>query len=298
MNREIKGQIHKVSIDYKLISIKIKNKLEFFYLQPRFVKEFRQYLYSGVFVNFTCDIKKFKMKRRTVSRIIAFERITGNRYHRKFSYFDQKVSKQNILDKINKYDYRLYLDLEMTIQRSKSVNEEIIQIGAILVDKNDKEIWSYNHFIKPTLIDTVSQRTIQFLNIDENLIYNGISYLQFYNDIKVILFRYKPCVIVWGNNDKYAIDKSYTINKVSPIFVEDDYINIQSILKKYYNFNYELGLFTTARIFKIDCGKQQHHAFDDAQITRKIFNKFYSIANGYIDFDFMEEMKKEIMLND
>ena len=54
MSREIKGQIHKVSTDYKLISIQIKDKLEFFYLQPRFVKEFRKYLYAGVFVDFYC----------------------------------------------------------------------------------------------------------------------------------------------------------------------------------------------------------------------------------------------------
>ncbi|QVK18981.1 hypothetical protein KHQ81_04520 [Mycoplasmatota bacterium] len=292
MNREIKGQIHKVSKDYKLISIQIKNKLEFFYLQPRFVRDFRKYLYRGVFVVFSCDEKKFKMKRRLVSRVIAFEKILGNRYHRKFSYFDQKISRQNILDKLNQYDYRLFLDLEMTLQRSKYESEEIIQIGAILVDKNDQEVWTYNQFIKPTLINIVSNRTIKFLNIDENKIYNGINYQSFYDTIKIILLRYKPCVVVWGNNDKFALEKSYTINKVSPIFFDNDFINMQYVLKKYYNFNNELGLFNTAKIYQIDCGEQLHDAYDDARVTKLIFNKFYDIAFNSLDFDFKSAMKE------
>jgi len=292
MNREIKGQIHNVSYDYKLISIQIKDKLEFFYLQPRFVKQFRKYLYRGVFVIFSCDEKKFKMRKRLVSRIIAFEKILGNRYHRKFFYFDQKISRQNILDKLNQYDYHLFIDLEMTLQRSRFESEEIIQIGAILVDKNDQEIWTYNQFIRPSLIDTVSNRTLQFLNIEENQIYNGIHYHEFYETFKVILLHYKPCVVIWGNNDKYALDKSYTINKVAPIFVERDFINLQQVIKKYYNFNYELGLFNTAKIYQIDCGEQLHDAYHDALITRFIFNKFYDIAFNNINFDFKGTMEK------
>lgn len=292
MSREIKGQIHNVSKDFKLISIQIIDKLEFFYLQPRFVKEYRKYLYPGVFIVFSCDEKKFKMKRRIVSRVIAFEKITGNRYHRKLSYFDQNISKLNILKKIHKYQYRLFLDLEMTLQRSRYEIEEIIQIGAILVDQNDRVIFTYNQFIRPTLIDNVSNKTLAFLNIENHQIKNGIPYKQFYEDFKTIILRYKPAVVVWGNNDKYSLDKSYTINKVSPIFVEADFINMQQVLKKFYNFNNELGLFTTAKIYEIDCGDQLHNAYDDASITRLIFNKFYSIAYNDLEFNFMENMKK------
>src|SRR5688572_12068774 len=115
MIREIVGQIYQVSLDYKIISIQVKSKLEFFYLQPRFVKEFRKFLYSGVFVCFTCEEKKIKMRNRLVSRVIAFEKIIGNRYHRKFSYFEHKLAKQKIINKIFQYQYRLFLDLEMTL---------------------------------------------------------------------------------------------------------------------------------------------------------------------------------------
>ncbi len=292
MSREIKGQIHNVSKDFKLISIQIIDKLEFFYLQPRFVKKFRKYLYPGVFIVFSCDGKKFKMKRRLVSRVIAFEKITGNRYHRKLSYFDQFVSKQNILEKIHKYQYRLFLDLEMTLQRLKNENEEIIQIGALLVDQFDQVIFTYNYYIKPTLIENVSNRTLTFLNIEKQQINSGIPYSKFYEDLKEVILHYKPAVIVWGNNDKYSLDKSYTINKVSPIFFDADFINMQQILKKFYNFNNELGLFTTAKIYGIECGDQLHDAFDDASLTRLIFNKFYSIAYNDLEFDFLENMQK------
>ena len=294
MSREIRGQIYKVSADCKLISIQVKNKLEFFYLQPRFVRQFRNYLYKGVFVSFTCDWKKFKMYSRTVARIIAFEKIFNNRYHRKFSYYDHKDSRESVLDKINQYQYRMFLDLEMTLQHSRYEKEEIIQVGAFLVDKYDNLIWNYNHFIKPTLIQNVSKRTLQFLNITAAKINNGINYHELYEAFKKILLRYKPLVIVWGNNDKFAIDKSYTINKVNPIFHHNDFLNLQQVLKVYYNFNYELGLFTTAKIFQIDCGKQVHNAYEDALLTRKIFNSFYKIANNNLDFDFEKIMKHNL----
>ena len=293
MKREIVGQIHKVSKDYKIMSIQVVNKLEFFYVQPRFVKQFRKYLYPGVFVSFTAEDEKFKLRRRLVSKVIAFEKIIGNRYHRKFSYFDQKVLKKNILEKIGCYKYRLFLDLEMTLQHTKSDDEEIIQVGAILVDQNNQEILSYNEFVKPTKLKSISQRTCTFLNItEEDVLKNGISYQEFYQTFRYINHKYQPAIIVWGNNDQIALMKSYKINHVKPLFDTYRFINMQQVHKDYFNMNYELGLFNTAKIYQIPCGKQAHHAFEDAQITQLIFDKFYQHALYDVEFDFKHEMLK------
>lgn len=294
MSREIRGQIYKVAHDYKIISIQIVDKLEFFYLQPRFVKQFRNYLYSGVFVSFICEEEKFKMRNRRVSRIIAFEKIFCNRYRHRFSYFDQKDIRKNILNKINKYQYRLFLDLEMTLQHSKHAEEEIIQAGAILVNQDNQVVFKFNQYIKPTKINQISNRTLQFLNINKNKIKSGMSYKKFAKIFRKIIEKYRPCVIVWGNNDKKALEKSYNINRIKPIFVNDDFINLQLLLKQYYNFNYELGLFATAKIFNIECGRQNHNAYDDAKITHLIFNQFYQYAKNNLEFPFIKEMKKNL----
>lgn len=291
MPRVVQGQIYKVSVDYKLISIKQKNKLEFFYLPPRFVREFRNFLYSGVFVRFICDTKRFRIKHHSASRIIAFEKIEGNRYHRKISYFDQNVAKLNILDRIDKYNYRMFMDLELTLQHAKDVREEIIQIGAILVNRNNEIIWTYNEFLKPTLIEQISKRTLKFLNISRDSIDNGISYRTFYEEIRVILLRYQPCIIIWGESDKNALINSYNINNVAPIFRDEDFINMQEVLKRYFNFNYELGLFTCAKLLNIECGTQKHDAYEDAYITKEIFTRFYKIAKGELEFDFIGALK-------
>lgn len=290
MNREIKGQIHKVSKDFKIISVQVVRKLEFFYLQPRFVKQFRKYLYPGVFVQFTTNADKSKMRRRVVSTIISFDKIIGNRYHRKFAYYDQKIVKNNIIEKIEQYDFRLFLDLEMTMQRSRHGNEEIIQAGAYLVNKFDKEILTFNEFIQPSAIDTISKRTFKFLNIKEEKINKGINYQNFYHYFQKIMEKYHPAVIVWGNNDIYALDKSYLINNVTPLFNSKNFINLQQIHKDFFKLNNEIGLFKTAKIYKINCGEQTHDALIDAYITRLIFNEFYNIACKDIDFDFKQEM--------
>jgi sporulation inhibitor KapD len=284
--REIKGQLHHVSNDYRMISIQVVKKLEFFYLQPRFVKQFRQYLYPGVFVQFTADDEVFTFRRRNVSKVITFEKILGNRYHRKFSYFDQKIVKQKILKKINDYSYRLFLDLEMTMQHSKTQSEEIIQAGAILVDQNDRVLFTFDSFIKPTKIKEISKWTLDFLHVSEQEIMNGISYHDFYQVMKEIVEKYQPAIVVWGNNDNYALEQSYIINQVDPLFSKRNYINMQVVHKQFYNLNYELGLFQTAKIYTIDSGVQEHHAFVDAEITRQIFNQFYEYAIRNVTFDF------------
>lgn len=291
MPKVVQGQIYKVSIDYKLISIKRKNRLEFYYLSPRFVREFRKYLDSGVFVRFISDNKRFRIKHHLASRVIAFEKIVGNRYHRKINYFDQNIAKQTILESIDKYDYRLFLDLELTLQHAIGVKEEIIQIGAILVDRNNNIIWEYNEFLKPTKIEQVSKRTLKFLKISADSINNGISYRTFYEDMKEIISKYHPCIIIWGESDKYALVNSYNINNVAPIFQDDDFINMQEVFKRYFNFNYELGLFTCAKLINIECGKQKHDAYEDALITREVFIKFYQMAKGELELDFISALK-------
>ncbi|MDF2700517.1 MAG: sporulation inhibitor KapD [Haloplasmataceae bacterium] len=290
MEREVSGQIHNVSNDFRIISIQIIEKLEFFYLQPRFVKQFRKYLYPGVFLNFTTNLEKFKMKRRLVSKVISFNKIIGNRYHRKFSYFDQNITKNKIIEKLKEHDYRLFLDLEMTMQRTKKEVEEIIQAGAILVDRHDHVILEYNKFIKPTVIDNISIKIFDFLNIDSTKIMNGIHYREFYDNLKKISETYNPAVIVWGNNDIHALERSYHLNKLSPILNTKNFINLQQVHKEYYNMNYELGLFNTAKIYQLKCGEQSHDAFDDAFITRLIFNKFYENAINDYEYDFKQAM--------
>jgi sporulation inhibitor KapD len=290
--REIKGQIHSVSVDYKLISVQIVNRLEFFYLQPRFVKQFRQYLYPGAFVIFSAYEEKFKMRRRQVAKIETFLKIIGNRYHRKFSYFDQKVVKTNILEKISQYDHFLFLDLEMTIKQNRQDEVEIIQAGAILVNSQDEILHEYNHYIKPTITQTLSDKTLDFLQIKPSLIEKGISYQTFYDQMTVLVKTYHPAIIVWGNNDQIALKKSYELNQVKPLFNDDDFINMQIVHKEFYNINYELGLFNTALIYGVECGDQAHDAYVDALVTREVFQHFYDMAKHDILFDFKKEMLK------
>ncbi|ERJ13529.1 exonuclease domain-containing protein [Haloplasma contractile] len=290
MLRKIHGQIHKVSKDYKVISIQIVNRLEYFYLQPRFVKKFRQYFYPGVFVSFECEEEKRKYRRRVVANVINFEKIIGNRYHRKFSYFDHGAVQKEIVAKLSKYRYRLFIDLEATMQRTKKEIDEIVQVGAILTDDENKEYFQYNEYLKPTKIKKISKRTFKFLGIDQDLIKSGISYMDFYNTFHELIKKYKPAIIVWGQNDRGFLKDSYRINEVAPLFDSNDIINLQVLHKEYFNINYELGLFNTYKIYGNESSEQKHNAFVDAYITKRVFNAFYDIAVNDVKINFKERL--------
>lgn len=286
MERTINGQIHTISSDHQIISLQVIDKLEYYYLQPRFIKKFRNYLFPGVFVSFNCEQEKKHYRRKQVSKIISFNKIVGHRYHRKFSYYDHNILRQKIFNKISEYDYRLYLDLEMTMQRNRSFIDEIIQVGAILVDQDNQEVYRYNEYIKPTKIEAISPRTFDFLGIDPKNVEHGIDYDQFYNEFTSILKQYNPAIIYWGANDRLALRNSYKINNVKPLFNRKDFINLQKVHKDYFNLNNELGLFNTYRIYGNHVSKQQHDALVDAQITRRVFDNFFNTALHDEDFDF------------
>lgn len=291
MGRKVTGQIHGTYFDKQIFSVQVKDRLEYFYLSPRFLKRFYKYLYHGSFVSFIIDDNYRFYKRKKIFRVEYFIKIEGKGYRKKVKYYSLNDKRNKIKNMMDDNNNLLFVDLEMTMNRDSNLPNEIIQYGFLLVSEDGKIINKNKNYVLPTKTNKLSTLTKNFLNIDDNIFDNAISYQDFYDELKIIMDEYDPYVICWGENDRLSLDCSYKINKVRPLIHNDKIVNLQHIHKEYYNLVNDVGLFKTYNYYTGIDIEQVHDALEDAEITKNIYYLFKSnMKNEVIDFYELEKI--------
>ena len=99
-------------------------------------------------------------------------------------------------------------------------------------------------------------------------------------DLERLIKEFDPKIIAWGRNDCLSIEKSFKINHLKPLDIRSRYMNLMHVIKNYYNYKQEMGLFNTYQdMTKTDLEKQTHDALEDAVVERNIFHLFKEEIN-------------------
>jgi sporulation inhibitor KapD len=182
----------------------------------------------------------------------------------------------------------MFLDLEMSMHPyrvDKSFIQEVIQVGYILVDEEDKIVERYNQTIQPTIYRKLSKRTVKFLGITQDDVDKGIPFADFYHHFKQVIYKYNPAIIVWGRNDFLALKQAYKINHVPTLVHTTRYINLLKLHKNYFHLKNDLGLFNALGLYKEFDKPQSHNAYEDALVTMQIFYGFRNVVNNKLNVD-------------
>ena len=70
-------------------------------------------------------------------------------------------------------------------------------------------------------------------------------HIEFYQLLESIIDKYDVKIIAWGRNDILTMEKSFELNRLKPLDIRNRYINLMQVVKNYYNFKADLGLFNT-----------------------------------------------------
>ena len=276
------GIIHSIDLDNRLIAMKNKNKIEYFYLQNGLLKKFQRYLTTSTFIEFDYNDKLDKCANVLAYKVNFFIRIFRKVGFRREVFYDLSVIRSGVKDLLTNLDNIMFLDLEMTMQSfdsPKDFKSEIIQAGYLITDKYGNDLERKNYYIKPTLFPKLNKRTIKFLSIDDEVINNeGISFNKFYDEFKDVLIKYNnPSIIVWGKNDILALKSCYEINDLAPH--TPNCINLLQVHKNYFNLKNDLGLFNAYKNYTGKDLDQEHDALVDAFMTKNVFFEFKKEAN-------------------
>lgn len=293
MREIISGRILSYDEENRIISLHISDRITYFYIQRSLLNRISKYVEVNRFIQFTITDEERIYRRHKVYTVDYIIKIMQIRYRKNIVYYDVKNIQLGTKTLINGLQNKLFLDLEMSMHPykvDKNFIQEIIQVGYILVDKDENVIETFNENIKPSIHRKLTKRTIKFLGITQEDVDEGVAFEEFYYKFQEIIDKYNPGIVVWGRNDFLALNQAYKINHLPSLDRKTRYINLLKIHKNYFNLKNDLGLFNALKLYENFDEIQSHNAYEDAEVTRKIFYGFRDVLNNNRKID-IEEFK-------
>lgn len=284
----ISGRIKKIDEERRMIAVEYKRQVFVCYFQRALMAHISRYLAIDRYIQLVVGDEP-----RVIAKIKAYtvdyvKRIMEIRYRKNILYYDENTIKQGTKELLNNLDYKLFLDLEMSMhpyKKDPTFTQEIIQVGYILEDPSGNVIKTYIEIIKPTIHHKLSKRTLKFLEITQEDVDKGIDFSTFYEDFQALIDTYDPAIIVWGKNDFLALKEAYQINKLPTLTNQTRYINLLKVIKNYYHLRNDIGLFNALELLHGTAINQIHNAYEDAHATMQIFHQFLDVVNGKLHIE-------------
>ena len=278
---KVYGKVYKILRKERLISIIINNRLQYFHMTNKNMKDFKNYLYKKPYVFLSCEDQSIKVNGYKANEIEYFIKIIVPRPKRSNIYYDISMIRRGVKSLINKPEAKMFLDLEFSLPASSGYHVlEIIQYGLVVEDKDGNIILEDTSLIKPLRRSALNNRTLKFLSLEYKDFNNACSYIEFYQLLESCIRDYDVKIICWGKNDILALEQSFKLYHLRSLDIRNRYMNLMQIMKNYYNYKQEMGLFNTYQeIAQVEETVQTHNAFEDAMIAREIYHIFKKRIN-------------------
>ncbi|MBN2504572.1 MAG: hypothetical protein JXB20_04435 [Bacilli bacterium] len=299
MTQFICGLLHGVDESKRVLAIKTKHRVRFFYMAKSIFSTFMNYFGPGIYVFMTVTKESRTYKGYRVQNVINVDKVMEPNRQKPKLFYDLSIIRSGIRTIVNTDKPKLFLDLEMSMPPYRNYQtfvSEVIQAGMVLSDDQDKLLIEHAFFIKPKLFPDISERTRKFLKIQQNEVDAGKDYHEFHRIFMDILRKYRPTIYVWGKNDKLELKKMNSIHQLEDFTVKAQFVDLLQLHKIYFNLKNDLGLFAAYNMYSTEALDQQRHdAFQDASITRNVFFWFREVANGRLAVELGKDLsdKKE-----
>lgn len=278
---KVYGKVTSIDRYHRTISIIIRNQRKYFHLTNRMMQDFRQYLQQSPYVCMDVTSSRIPVNGIKAYEVNHFIKIIVPRITDYKVYFNMESIQQEIRTLINKPYYKLFLDLEFSLPGTGGKpTSEIVQYGMILEDPEGKVVLEEASLLRPFNDKALNVRTLLFLSRIYSDFENAPSYIEFYQSLERCIRDYNVKIIAWGKNDILAMQKSFKTNHLQPLDLRNRYMNLMQVIKNYFSYKQEKGLFTTYQEYKnIPSLIQSHDALEDAQIMREIYHMFQDEIN-------------------
>lgn len=282
MTEYVYGKLHGMDEKKRIIAIKDKQKIRFYYMAKAMFQNFMLYFKDGIYIFMTVDQTKRKYRGLTVQNVENIEKLISPHGKHPKIYYDISMIKSSIRKIVHEKKPHLFLDFEMSMPPFRNYQNfvsEIIQVGMVLTNEHNEIIETHRMYIKPILSKEISDRTQKFLHITQSDIDSGVEYKQFHDTLKQIQMKYRPQIYVWGQNDQIELRKMGQIHNLPDLTKNTQIIDLLKLHKTYFGLKNDLGLFNAYKTYyQIDLSDQMHDALEDAMMTKKVFDSFQEIV--------------------
>ena len=296
------GLLHGVDEVNRLVAIKTKRKVAYFYLPRGMFADFMAYFRPGIYVFLDVQSQSRIYHGYRVRNVLNIDKVMEPYRQKPKLFYDIFLIKAGIRTIVNTKKPRLFLDFEMSMPPYRNYQtfvSEIIQIGLVLTDETGEVIERYSTFIKPKLFPQISERTAKFLSISQADIDQGIPYKEVHDHLLKIQRAFRPMVFTWGKNDELELTKMNRLYDLSDFTKKLQIIDLLRLHKTYFGLKNDLGLFNAYKVYKdINISKQKHDALQDAVVTMDVFAAFKDVTNDRLKVNFAKKEQEEDVKND
>lgn len=274
----IYGKIIETIPEERIVKIEYDGRLLYLYMTRKVFKDFGPYFYHNPYIFVDIDNQPRKYGKYFVYDINYFVKVVEPAKRERKIFYDIFTIKKGVKKLLDKINYKMFLDLEFSLPayyQSMPHVAEIVQYGIVIEDKDGNIVFEDSNLVNPKKKYSLNSRTLKFLSRTRDEYDNAIEYIEFYELLEKIIKEYNPKIIAWGRSDMLALEQSFQVNKVKPLQIRKKYVNIMQVIKNYYNFKEEMGLFQTYQEMSGEQLKPQiHDALEDAMLTREIYRMF------------------------
>ncbi|MGE5677447.1 MAG: exonuclease domain-containing protein [Pseudomonadota bacterium] len=156
---------------------------------------------------------------------------------------------------------------------------EIIQIGALKLDDQLKEVSGFNRLVKPELYTELHPFVEKFTGITSESLESAAAFREVYEEF--LEFADKESILcVWGISDIKELLRNIGYHHLDPSAVPKKYINIQHYASGCLSCpkGTSVGLRNAVELLGIPIKGSFHDAFNDALYTAEVFRCIY--GNG------------------
>lgn len=156
---------------------------------------------------------------------------------------------------------------------------EIIQIGAIMIDENFKQIATFNKLIKPTAYTTIHPYVESLTKITDQKLFYCQTFPEVFKEFIKFLGDDQIVFCVWGKNDIKELLRNIKFHNLPTIDIFKYYIDIQQHASKIFNVpkGTKIGLSNAVNLLNITTNSEFHDAYNDAFYTAEVFKTIYNV---------------------
>ncbi len=177
----------------------------------------------------------------------------------------------------------IVLDLEWNnaySRRHKCFINEIIEIGAVMLDENLHTVDTFSMFVKAQLGKKLHSRVKELTSITNEDISGGTPFSQAMSAFRKWSSDEDYAILTWGDTDlRVLIENFHYFNGIKFIPFLKKYLNLQKYTQAFLNLpnTEQIGLQAAAELIDIGMdGYSLHRALDDSILTADILREVYN----------------------
>ncbi|SDP34683.1 3'-5' exonuclease [Clostridium gasigenes] len=188
----------------------------------------------------------------------------------------------NNLNGINKYYPDIFNDNPDL--KDIQIENEIIEIGAIKLDKYMKPLGEYKAYIKPSIIPVLNPKVLEITKISKEDLDSGISFEEGMDGLRALIDE-DDIICSWAKDDIIEIMSNAIYHKYEDLKWLKNYLDIQEYSTKILAHKNSLSLKNALEELKIRIDPSKlHDALNDAVYTSYVLKRIYNsrIIKNYV----------------